>query len=201
MSAEYRMKAFIAAEFKKMVQNTPIRKITVSDILKQCGISRGTFYYHFRDKQDLVNWIYRTDIIAPVRAALIDSLSNGGSKNTETPNAMVFHLLYQQKDFFCQAIKLTGQNSLSETIQDEARENIRLIKEQHLQEERSAGPENNDFVSFLNEHVAAFNAITVVQWLKDGMPRPPDVMAEYTFLVNQYGIRAPHNFSNAKNKV
>lgn len=190
MSAEFRMKRFIATEFKKLVLIKPIKKITVNDIATHCQISRGTFYYHFKDKQDLVNWIYRTDVITPVRANLIESLNQGRSSDTESSNALVFHLLYQQKDFFCQAIKLTGQNSLSDTIMEEALENIRLIKERHLQEIGSDHSTQNDFVTFVNEHIAMFNSTAVVQWLLDGMPRPPEVMARYTYLIGQHGIRA-----------
>ena len=190
MSAEFRMKRFIAAEFKKLVLTKPIKKITVKDISTHCQISRGTFYYHFKDKQDLVNWIYRTEVIQPVRANLIDSLNQGRSSDTESSNALIFQLLYQQKDFFCQAIKLSGQNSLSDTIMEEARENVRLIKERHLQEIGLNHSDQNDFVAFVNEHIAIFNSTAVVQWLLDGMPRPPEVMARYTYLIGQHGLRA-----------
>lgn len=33
----------------------------------RCKINRGTFYYHFRDIQDLINWIYHTEVILPAR--------------------------------------------------------------------------------------------------------------------------------------
>ena len=34
----------------------PLNKITISDITEDCGISRMTFYYHFKDIYDLVEW-------------------------------------------------------------------------------------------------------------------------------------------------
>ena len=43
---------------KKIIQKKPLNKITISDITNDCNISRMTFYYHFKDKEDLVNWIY-----------------------------------------------------------------------------------------------------------------------------------------------
>ena len=197
MSAEFRMKRFISTEFKKLVLTKPIKKITVNDITTHCQISRGTFYYHFKDKQDLVNWIYRTEIIKPVRAALIESLNHGGSSATAESNKMIFQLLYQQKEFFCQAIKLNGQNSLSETILEEARENIRLIKERHIWELGTDHSDQGDFLAFINEHIAMFNSTAVVQWIRDGMPRSPEVMARYTYLIGQYGLRASDDPSGA----
>ena len=33
-----------------------MKKITINDIAEDCGISRMTFYYHFKDIYDLVEW-------------------------------------------------------------------------------------------------------------------------------------------------
>ena len=48
----------LAASMKKMMRRRPFEKISVSDICMDCGINRKSFYYHFRDKYDLVNWIF-----------------------------------------------------------------------------------------------------------------------------------------------
>jgi probable dihydroxyacetone kinase regulator len=34
----------------------PLDKITVTDIVNDCGVNRQTFYYHFQDLADLVEW-------------------------------------------------------------------------------------------------------------------------------------------------
>lgn len=34
----------------------PLNKITINDIAEDCGINRMTFYYHFQDIYDLVEW-------------------------------------------------------------------------------------------------------------------------------------------------
>lgn len=41
-------KRAIAASLKKLLETTPLSKITIADIAEDCGISRMTFYYHFR---------------------------------------------------------------------------------------------------------------------------------------------------------
>ena len=41
---------------KKLLLEKPLSKITVKDIAEDCGISRMTFYYHFRDVYELVEW-------------------------------------------------------------------------------------------------------------------------------------------------
>lgn len=41
---------------KKLLLQKPLEKITVSDITDDCGVNRMTFYYHFQDIYDLIEW-------------------------------------------------------------------------------------------------------------------------------------------------
>ena len=41
---------------KALLLKKPLDKITITDLTKQCGISRMAFYYHFKDIYDLVEW-------------------------------------------------------------------------------------------------------------------------------------------------
>lgn len=50
-------KLAIAFAFKDLLLEKPLNKVNVSDITERCGISRQTFYYHFKDVIDLVEWI------------------------------------------------------------------------------------------------------------------------------------------------
>lgn len=43
---------------KKLMAKKPIEKIRVTEICREAEIERPTFYYHFRDKYDLVAWIF-----------------------------------------------------------------------------------------------------------------------------------------------
>lgn len=51
-------KYLLANALRKLLKEKEYKDITVADIVRECGVSRYTFYYHFKDKQDLVNWIY-----------------------------------------------------------------------------------------------------------------------------------------------
>ncbi len=53
-----RTKIWIADKMKKIMANKPIDKIRVSEICELAEISKPTFYYHFKDKYDLVAWIF-----------------------------------------------------------------------------------------------------------------------------------------------
>ena len=46
----------LAASLKKLLAEKPIDKITVKDIVEDCGVNRHTFYYHFQDIYELIEW-------------------------------------------------------------------------------------------------------------------------------------------------
>ena len=50
------MKSIIADTFLHMVQHGNIDKITVKALIDACHISRQTFYYHFKDIMDVLEW-------------------------------------------------------------------------------------------------------------------------------------------------
>ena len=49
-------KRALEASLKHMLLKKPLDKITINDIAEDCGINRMTFYYHFKDIYDLVEW-------------------------------------------------------------------------------------------------------------------------------------------------
>ena len=54
-------KRALVQSLKNLLQQKPLSKITISDITEDCGISRMTFYYHFKDIYDLVEWACAED--------------------------------------------------------------------------------------------------------------------------------------------
>ncbi|QPK94661.1 TetR/AcrR family transcriptional regulator C-terminal domain-containing protein [Actinomyces sp. zg-332] len=53
-----RTKIWIANAMKKLMVKKKIEKIRVTEICKEAEIQRPTFYYHFKDKYDLLAWIF-----------------------------------------------------------------------------------------------------------------------------------------------
>lgn len=54
-------KRALEASLKKLLLQKPLNKITINDITEDCGVNRMTFYYHFKDIYDLVDWILTED--------------------------------------------------------------------------------------------------------------------------------------------
>ena len=49
----------LAESFKELVYKRPIEKITIKEITDKAGVIRPTFYNHFQDKYELLEWIIR----------------------------------------------------------------------------------------------------------------------------------------------
>ena len=48
----------IKISFMKLLNKKPLSKITVKDIVEDCGINRNSFYYHFSDIPSLIEEIF-----------------------------------------------------------------------------------------------------------------------------------------------
>jgi len=51
-------KEILAESFQELAANNRIDKITITEITNNCGMSQPIFYNHFKDKYDLIVWIY-----------------------------------------------------------------------------------------------------------------------------------------------
>lgn len=99
-------KKAMAKAMKELMMTTPFNKISVGKICEQCHMNRKSFYYHFRDKQDLVNWIYQSEFISAVQE---HSYETGWDFLSDTCN-----YFYENKSFYRKALKIEGQNSFSD---------------------------------------------------------------------------------------
>lgn len=62
----------IMATFEEMLEEMQFDKITVSALVKRCGISPNTFYYHYQDIYALLNtWLTRK--VDEIRTQMSDS--------------------------------------------------------------------------------------------------------------------------------
>lgn len=85
-------KKAIGYTFKDLLKEKPFNKITVNDIASKCDINRQTFYYHFQDIRDLVEWICTFEV---------DSILNKNSnvEKWEDKFLLIFKIMEEEKIF------------------------------------------------------------------------------------------------------
>jgi probable dihydroxyacetone kinase regulator len=99
-------KRALAQAMKELMAEESFSKISVSDICSRCGMNRKSFYYHFQDKYDLVNWIFYTEFLT--------ELAQKESENTWEMLEDVCSYFYREQRFYRNAIQIQGQNSFRE---------------------------------------------------------------------------------------
>jgi probable dihydroxyacetone kinase regulator len=63
MSSSLVTKNALARAFKSLMMTTPINKISVQMVSDACGVTRHTFYNHFHDVYELLEWIFENEVI------------------------------------------------------------------------------------------------------------------------------------------
>lgn len=63
----YNTKKLFAKALKKAMRSKPFSKITVSELVRDCGLNRKTFYYHFEDIYALLKWMFEEESIEIVK--------------------------------------------------------------------------------------------------------------------------------------
>lgn len=66
----------LAESFKELALKHPIEKITIKEITDKAGVIRPTFYNHFQDKYELLEWIIDTQLIAPAEPLIQNGMVN-----------------------------------------------------------------------------------------------------------------------------
>ena len=95
----------LADSIKNLMRQKPFESITVEEICLNAGISRRSFYRHFQDKHDLLNWIFDYDFFG--------RLEYYEDWNIWDYFYVICEFLYQDRKFYANAFT-SGQNSSRE---------------------------------------------------------------------------------------
>lgn len=112
-------KLALSNALKELLEEQPFEKISVSDICDRCHMNRKSFYYHFRDKYDLVNWIFDTEFIELTKRHSLDVLSHTNTFEEQWYGLeIVCGYFYDNRNFYRRILKVEGQNSFASHFRD-----------------------------------------------------------------------------------
>ena len=102
-------KRLIANSFKELLLQNSFDKITIKMITDHANVIRPTFYNHFHDKYELVEWILKDDILYEARRL-------SGEASLEEGVRFIISRFYQEREYYKRAFEITGQNGFRETL-------------------------------------------------------------------------------------
>ncbi len=177
-------KRALAASLKKLLNQKPLNKITINDIAEDCGISRMTFYYHFKDIYDLVEWVCVEDA-----AKILE-----GKKSYDTWQEgflNIFQAVLANKPFVMNVYRCVSRERIEQYLNPLIRQLILDVVE-----EKSAGMALDEgdkrFIAGFYEY--AFVGV-MLEWIGGNMKEEPAVIVErVSRLIHGNIVRALNEF-------
>lgn len=147
----------LAESLKKLLTKKTLEKITVKDITDDCGVNRQTFYYHFHDVYDLVEWILKEEF-----ADLADQLD---ADNWQEMMHEVMLRMMENRDFVMNTYYSLTRRQLDQYLQ----KFIHPLLEQQI-DQTSKGdavlPEDKQFLA----DMATYALVGILtEWIASGM--------------------------------
>ena len=157
-------KKAIANSFKEQMENRPFNKISVTDITDGCGLNRQSFYYHFQDKYDLINWIFETEILIPVANDF--SMDKWQEKLLE-----ILNMLEKNHKFYTNAIKYANTEFRAYILEVVTEYYKAIVKDMQRSSNKTIAEEDELFIS---SFFAYGTAGVFGDWIMGGMKEKPE---------------------------
>lgn len=160
----FNTKKALSNALKKRVEQMPFDKIKVSYLIKDCNITRSTFYYHFSDIYELLEWIFEFEAIIPLK-----ELRN--IDNFDEALSIFMDYLRRNSILFISAYNSMGRDIMHRSVL----KNIRQIVEKftHLLSDKTIEDVYYDFI--VDFYSRAYIA-PLLDWLVNGMKISPKEM-------------------------
>ena len=172
-------KLMIAQGLKRLLKTTSFVNVSVGDIARECKISRNTFYYHFKDIYDLVEWACMEDAAK--------ALANKKTYDTwQQGFIQIFHAVRENKVFVMNVYRCVSREQVEKYLVPLTDQLIMGVIA-----ERSAGmtvrEEDKQFIAQV--HSYSFVGL-MLDWIKDDMRAEPELLVNKLALVIQGSISA-----------
>jgi probable dihydroxyacetone kinase regulator len=172
----------LAMSLKELMAEKPFEKISISDICESCGMNRKSFYYHFKDKYDLVNWIFYVNCMSKLN---LDEYDTGW----DMISAMC-DMFYEDKEFYLEALKIEGQNS----FHDYVLETLRPLTQFFIEDILKGESQREFFFTFVTD---AF-LMSIMRWLSEGMIMPKE---EFMGNLHEVALKLAYKVINDEEKI
>ncbi len=164
----------IADSFKELMLRHSFEKISILMITNEAGIRRPSFYNHFQDKYDLLEWMVDSEVVAPAEAPL-------RAGNSREALRVLFSRLMDNAAFYRKAFTVTGQNGFEESFTARMRDLFLRA--------RDIRPVRGQTELLTGRIIASFHAVCFVSavksWLETGKNVTVEELTEaYLYLVN-----------------
>ena len=167
-------KRALEQSLKNLLLKKPLNKITINDITEDCGINRMTFYYHFKDIYDLVEWACIEDASKALQEKKTHDTWQEGL-------LQIYYTVRENKPFIMNVYRCVDREQVEKYLKPLA-DNLLM----GVVEEESANmvvrEEDKAFIAKVYSY--SFVGL-MLDWIKDDMKEDPEVLVSKFALVIQ----------------
>lgn len=160
-------KRALEQSLKNLLLKKPLTKITVSDITDDCGINRMTFYYHFKDIYDLVEWSCLEDAkMALEEKKTYDTWQQG--------LLQIFKAVQENKPFILNVYRCVHREQVEKYLQPLVDQLLLNV----INEEAAGITVRDEDKQFIAQVYSYMFIGLMLDWIKDDMREDPQQIVE-----------------------
>ena len=160
-------KRALEQSLKNLLLKKPLTKITVGDIADDCGISRMTFYYHFKDIYDLVEWSCLED----ARRALDEKKTY---EAWQQGLLQIFEAVQENKPFILNVYRCVHREQVEKYLQPLVDRLVLSVIDEEVGE-RTVRVEDKQFIAQIYSYI--FIGL-MLDWIKEDMQTDPQSLVD-----------------------
>ena len=160
-------KRALEQSLKNLLLKKPLTKITINDIAEDCGINRMTFYYHFKDIYDLVEWSCTED----ARKALEEKKTYD---TWQQGFLQIFEAVRENKPFIMNVYRCVHREQVEAYLKPLV-DNLLLGVIQEESARLTVREEDKAFIARIYSYI--FIGV-MLDWIKDDMKTDPQEIVE-----------------------
>ena len=172
-------KKALAHSLKEAMRHKPFSKITVKEIIENCGVNRNTFYYHFDDIYALLRWMLHEEAFEVVKHFDL----------TEDYEAAIrFTMNYvEENDYMIScAYNSIGRDEMKRFFYSDFFTIISTLFDKA--DQNSSKPLDSDFKDFLTKFFTEAIAGILVDWVEDRESRDREKIIAYLTQIIQSSL-------------
>lgn len=156
-------KKALADALKELMQKKHFSKISIQDITDESRLSRKTFYYHFKDKYELVKWIYDEDVLPLVLNGLTYS-------NWKQSLYRLLEYFYENHNFYK---NLISKNEYASELSEYFSKIVRGVVVEIVNDAQGDSKLNDIKKDFLIKYYTNAFGASIMEWLSAKEMIPP----------------------------
>ena len=160
-------KRALEQSLKNLLLKKPLTKITVGDITEDCGINRMTFYYHFKDIYDLVEWSCLED----AKRALEEKKTYD---TWQQGFLQIFKAVQENKPFILNVYRCVHREQVEKYLQPLADQLLLNV----INEEAAGITVRDEDKQFIAQVYSYMFIGLMLDWIKDDMREDPQQIVE-----------------------